>query len=104
LAAQIDKLNLLKQVKNIIIQIDNQIMSPIQKILYRARYFRSRRNHEKHFKRKFSVYESNSKINLFALLCDSYGSDKGTNEAFNNKHPWPSHTYSDFMIFTFLNL
>jgi hypothetical protein len=84
-----------------IIIVDTLVGSPLQRTIYKFKYLKSKKIINQQYKHKFIVRRSNINENVFATLCDLYGSDKGSNNPFNNKHPWPSHTYSDFYDFYF---
>ncbi len=45
----------------------------------------------------YTVYYEKDGTNYLSLLCDKYGSDKGSNKSSEHPYPWPPHSYTDFV-------
>lgn len=78
-------------------QIDNKILGGMYQ-----RYLNKRKNEAQimrvssEFNHNFTSFYIKDNSNPISLLCDKYGSDKGSSSNIGHPYAWPPHTYSDY--------
>ena len=83
--------------KKFLRQIDNKILGGIyQQFLNRKKNAGQIMRVSNEFNHHFTSFYIKNNSNPISLLCDQYGSDKGSSLNIGHPYTWPPHTYSDY--------
>ncbi len=84
--------------KNFLINIDrvlfNNTCSKYYESTYKARKILTKLSSELDY--SYTVSYDKSKDNVLSILCDKYGSDKGSIKLTSDFYSWTAHTYADY--------
>jgi hypothetical protein len=81
------------KLKEKMLYIDSKIGYPLSSVVYFLRFYRNQIAYRK-MTNQHEVWTFGN-FSHFASLCDFYGSDKGSINTRNRRHPWPAHNYSE---------